>query len=76
MSSEPKLKEHATDVIEAFKDKVNAEEARRLYLNGKRYVKTHPVAAMALSLSAGILLGYLAKALVDRRHNGEAHAGL
>ena len=75
MSSERHLQERAAETFQAFKDRVTMDEAKRAYLNGKRYVKTHPVAAIAVSLSAGILLGYLAKALVDHRRLAEARNG-
>jgi len=74
MSSERSFAERAAEGFQAFRDKVNMEEARRLALNGKRYVKTHPVTAVAVSLTAGILIGYLAKAVVDRRRRNGAHA--
>ena len=74
MNSERTFKERAAEGFEALKERVNLEEARRLALNGKRYVKTHPVTAVAVSLTAGLLLGYLAKAVVDRRRSNGAHA--
>lgn len=74
MNNDRTLKERAVEGFEAFKEKVNMEEARRLALNGKRYVKTHPVTAVAVSLTAGILLGYLTKTVVDRRRSNRAHA--
>lgn len=73
MNTERSFKERAAESFDAFKERINMEEARRLALNGKRYVKTHPVTAMVVSLSAGILVGYLAKAIVDRRRLAESH---
>lgn len=70
MSSERTFKERAEEGFQALKEKVNMEEAQRLALNAKRYVKTHPVTAVVASLTAGILIGYLAKAVVERRRNG------
>ena len=71
MNHEKTLQERSSEAFDALKERINMEEARRLLVNGKRVVKTHPVAAVAVSLSAGILLGYLAKTLVDRhRGNG------
>jgi ElaB/YqjD/DUF883 family membrane-anchored ribosome-binding protein len=69
MNKDHSFKERASEAFDAVKDRVNVEEAQRAYLNGRRYVKSHPVAAVALSLSAGILIGYLAKTIVDRRRN-------
>jgi ElaB/YqjD/DUF883 family membrane-anchored ribosome-binding protein len=75
MSTERSFKERAAESFDAFKERINMEEARRLALNGKRYVKTHPVTAVVVSLAAGILVGYAAKAIVDRRRSAETHAG-
>ncbi|HAR98937.1 MAG TPA: hypothetical protein DCS11_08615 [Syntrophus sp. (in: bacteria)] len=75
MSSERAFKERVSEGLHALQDKVHLEDVRRIALNGKHYAKTHPMTAMAVSLSAGIVIGYLAKAVVDhRRHNGTGAA--
>ena len=74
MNHESSATEHATDKFQAFREKLNAKEAHRLYQNGKRYVRTHPMTTVAASLTAGLLIGYLAKTTVDRRRIRTADA--
>ena len=64
--------EKAADTLHKIKDKLNMEDAKRLVKNGREYAKKHPGTALAASVAAGFLIGYVARAVVDHRRRASA----
>ncbi len=71
MTKEATPQELENPTLQKFKEKLNLEEAKRLVKKGKRYVKMHPTTVAMASLIVGLVVGYLARSVVDRRRSSD-----
>lgn len=72
MNKESIPTESINPTLQNLKEKLHLDEAKRLVKKGKRYMKMHPTTVAVTSLLVGLVVGFLARAVMERRRSNGA----